>query len=1054
MVCAEDTRIRTGVWSHRFTGIRSTLLLALGVIALLQTASGVHLILDAWKSYELAVQAEKLNRVSDTLFKAVANFGFERGRVNVVLNDAGPPSGMEKNRQFIASRRQEGNEALATGFTLWENLGSPRGEAELQAVKDAFKKIDEFRRRVDPELLVEKSKRTHGLATEWFAAMTGLIEKIDGLQRSIIFDIRNADIQLERLAQLKSTSLSLRNTAGPEISILTATMHSGKPISEELVQKVSMLEGETRLHLRILQQLSDDTENQAVRDAFQHLENQYRTDYLRDKGEVLSAARHGGPYPVSSDEFLARGVKALEHIAKFMNVVVVETTKLATGKRVDATSTLLFESGIFFASLILLGAVILTVHLRVIKPLSRITNAMGHLSRGNLDTRIPATRRKDEVGAMARALEVFKNHAQQLREENKARQKAEEALRESDDRFRKLFNANPVAMAISRVEDGVIVEGNDAWFDLVGRKYDEVIGRRATELGLWDEPELRARLVELAVQNGGFSGIEVRHRRKDGTPVPLLTSARPVNLNGVQHVIATSVDISDRKQVEEALRESEERIRAIFESVDDFIFLKDRELRFTHVNHALAKSFGRTVDEVIDRDDFDLGDPEGAEAIRKSDLQVLAGETIHDEFTRRIGGLRRIIETSKVPLRDQSGAIIGVCGVARDITERKRLEDVARRAQRLQAVGQLTGGIAHEFNNLLQAIQSCLELVHTKAENDSTKKLVEIALAAGNRGARLTAHLLAFSQKQMLQPEVIDIPEWFDAIQDLLKSALGEAIDVAVHIEGHVGSVRVDTHGLETAILNLALNARAAMPEGGTLSLSARRQRFEDETVMDNETIPAGRYVEIAVSDAGCGMPEGVRARAFEPFVTTRDVGEGSGLGLSMVFGFARQSGGLSTIESEVGKGTTVRILLPAVESGRDRIVEGNDAIKEHPSGVGKALIVEDDPMVLNSATFLLESFGYQVRKADHALTALEILAAEPDIALLVTDMVMPNAMSGVDLAEQAIRGNPNLQVLIVSGYPEAKLKELDPPKSGFKWLSKPYSATQLRKALELPDPT
>ena len=1049
MKCTDDTRAQIGVRFRRLTGIRSTLLLALGVIAVLQTATGARLILDAWKSYELAVHAEELNRVSDALFKAVANLGFERGRVNVVLNDAGPPSATEKNRQFIASRRQDANEALATGFMLWKELGSQRGDAELQAVKDAFEKIGDFRRRVDPELLIEKSQRTPGLAKEWFAAMTGLIEKIDLLQRSIMFDIRNADIELERLAHLKSTSLSLRNTAGPEISILTATMYSGKPISEELVQKVSGLEGETRLHLKTLQQLSDGTDNQTVRVAFQNLEDQYRTGYLSKKNEVFSAARHGGPYPISNEKFLASGVKALSQIAEFMNVVVVETTELAGRKRAEAKSALMSRSGIFIAGLVFLGAVILVVHLRVIKPLGQMTGAMGQLSQGNLDTRIPATRRMDEVGAMARALKIFKDHAQQLRDENEARQKAEEALRESEDRFRKLFNNSPVAMAIARLDDGIIVEGNDAWFDLIGRTRDEVIGRRTTDLGLWDEPELRAHLVELVVQNGGFSGVEVQHRKKDGTPIPLLTSACLVTLNGVVHGISTSVDISDRKRTEKALRESEERIRAIFESVDDFIFLKDRELRFTHVNQALAKSFGKTVEEVIGCDDFDLSDTEDAEAIRKLDLKILAGEKVHEEFSRQINGLRRTIDTSKVPLRDQSGTIIGVCGVGRDVSEHKRLEEVARRAQRLQAVGQLTGGIAHEFNNMLQAIQSCLELVKKGAENDSTRGLVEIALAAGDRGARLTAHLLAFSQKQMLRPETIDIPEWFGTVQDLLVSTLGDEIGVDVHVEGHVGKVHVDPHGLETAVLNLALNARAAMPEGGTLSLSARNLCFEGETTLDSETLPPGRYVEIAVTDTGCGMPNGVRARAFEPFVTTRDIGEGSGLGLSMVFGFARQSGGLSTIESDIGRGTTVRILLPAVEPEKSQGAF-DDGVPEEPSfGGGKALIVEDDPMVLNSTTLLLESFGYRVRTADHALSALEILAAEPDISLLVTDMVMPNSMSGVDLAEQATHGNPNLQVLIVSGYPEIRLEESGLPKTGFKWLSKPFSAAQLRHALE-----
>lgn len=387
--------------------------------------------------------------------------------------------------------------------------------------------------------------------------------------------------------------------------------------------------------------------------------------------------------------------------------------------------------------------------------------------------------------------------------------------------------------------------------------------------------------------------------------------------------------------------------------------------------------------------------------------------------------------------------------VISDVTERRALERQVAHAQNMDIVGQLAGGTAHDFNNLLQVIQACLDLIRHKIDKDEkTEKIVETAMGAVRRGASLTAQLLSFSRQQMLLPQDADPNALIEQAVELLQRTLGEDVEIATVLAADCRSIRIDPHGFANAILNLALNARAGMPKGGRLTIrTADRHLDENEVATETGSLPAGGYVEIALTDSGCGMPPEVMARAFEPFFTTKEVGEGSGLGLSMVYGFVCQSGGHVALESEIGKGTTVRMLFPAVAA---KVVARPEPRKKASAeaGVGTVLVVEDDPAVRGSIVMLLEKLGYATLEAANGDAALAVLDRDAAIDLLFTDMVMPGGMSGLDLAREAVRRHRNLKVLLTSGYSKTVLEIAGHMAGDFPLLAKPYSSPALREAI------
>jgi len=384
-----------------------------------------------------------------------------------------------------------------------------------------------------------------------------------------------------------------------------------------------------------------------------------------------------------------------------------------------------------------------------------------------------------------------------------------------------------------------------------------------------------------------------------------------------------------------------------------------------------------------------------------------------------------------------------------EIAHRQRIEEAFRQSQKMEAIGQLTGGIAHDFNNLLQIVVGNLEVLQLKLAKDADeRRFVAAALRGAARGAALTQRLLAFARRQPLDPKPVDVNRLVVDMSELLHSTLGESIDVDAVLASGLWQVMVDANQLESALLNLCVNARDAMPSGGRLTIETANANIDEAEAREQDVQP-GAYVLIAVSDAGTGMSDDVVARAFEPFFTTKDVGKGSGLGLSQVYGFMKQSGGHIKIESAAGRGTTVKLYLPRL------VVDVPPAARAMPSaqnGQGacdaKILIVEDDDDVRTYTSTTLRDFGYSVVEAANAKEALKALASHPDIDLLFTDVGLAGGMNGRQLADEAVRRQPKLRVLFTSGYARDAIVHdgrLDP---GVDLIAKPFTHTALAAKL------
>jgi PAS domain S-box-containing protein len=389
-------------------------------------------------------------------------------------------------------------------------------------------------------------------------------------------------------------------------------------------------------------------------------------------------------------------------------------------------------------------------------------------------------------------------------------------------------------------------------------------------------------------------------------------------------------------------------------------------------------------------------------------------------------------------------------GFISDITERKLVEDQLRQAQKMEVVGQLTGGVAHDFNNLLAIMIGNLELAAETAEPGTEHhNHISRALSAAERGATLTRQLLAFSRKQVLQPQLVDLNKLVPRATELLHRALGEHVEVETVLAGGLWKTLVDPGQLEHALLNLAVNARDAMPTGGRLTIETANARLDEDYRQLNRYALPGPYVMLAVSDTGTGMPPEVAARAFEPFFTTKEVGKGSGLGLSMVYGFVKQSGGHVKIYSEVGRGTTVKLYFPRAREQATPILERPAAAA--PPGGRTILVVEDDPDVRRLSTEALGDAGYRILEASDGQTALGILKDGHEVDLLFTDLVLPGGVDGIGVAEQARAMCPNIKVLFTTGYSYNAAKRTNGIEETADVLAKPFRKTELiRKIREV----
>lgn len=428
---------------------------------------------------------------------------------------------------------------------------------------------------------------------------------------------------------------------------------------------------------------------------------------------------------------------------------------------------------------------------------------------------------------------------------------------------------------------------------------------------------------------------------------------------------------------------------------------------------------------------------EGILQFGKGDLHFRFSPKAHDE----IGDVAAAF--------DHMADDLGITMASRDelnmeIAERKRMEEQFLLSQRMEAVGQLTGGIAHDFNNLLAAMLGSAELLEMTARDapDASRHLTRL-ISSIKRAGTLTQRLLAFSRKQSLSPCATDIGELMEKLDDMLQRTLGETINLRIKSTDDLWLAMIDGHQLDHAIINLAINARDAMPEGGALSIEAINARIDETDTGAQEDVTPGDYVEITITDTGHGMTSDVIKKVFEPFFTTKDVGKGSGLGLSMVYGFAKQSGGYVTVSSKVDCGTTIKLLLPRFKGAMTK-EETRPNAAAFASGSERILVVEDEADVREIPVAVLEQQGYEVIQASNGREAIEYLKKESAIDLLFTDVVLPDGLSGVDVAREASRLHPNTKVLYTSGYPDNHF----PPGTTEQLISKPYDLAELTERI------
>jgi PAS domain S-box-containing protein len=511
-----------------------------------------------------------------------------------------------------------------------------------------------------------------------------------------------------------------------------------------------------------------------------------------------------------------------------------------------------------------------------------------------------------------------------------------------------------------------------------------------------------------------------------------------------------------RARQREALRRHERLLRQIIDANPSLIFVKDWEGRFVLVNQATADIYGTTVESLIGKTDADFNsNAEEVAHFLRDDRQVISSgrpkfigeERVTNPTTKET----RWFQTIKVPLRMPGQEATTMLGVATEITERKRLEEQLMQSQKMEAIGQLAGGVAHDFNNILTAIVGYTDLLTADfAGNARQLEDLEEIRKAARRAAALTRQLLAFSRKQVLEPRIIDVNDVVLNLDKMLRSLISERIELKTELATDLAAARADPNQLEQVIMNLAINARDAMPDGGTLTIETGNATLDQTYAAQHVSVIPGDYVMLAVSDTGCGMDQNTQARVFEPFFTTKPPGRGTGLGLSTVYGIVKQSGGNIWLYSEVGKGTTFKVYLPAIEAVPEQAGKAAVAETGRP-GVGTILVVEDDDQLRRLAHRALAAQGYVVLEADRGATALDLARRHNGaIDLLLTDVVMPDT-NGRKLADALRATRPGVRVLFMSGYPDGAISKHGILEHGVAYLAKPFTTEAItRKVREV----
>lgn len=621
------------------------------------------------------------------------------------------------------------------------------------------------------------------------------------------------------------------------------------------------------------------------------------------------------------------------------------------------------------------------------------------------------------------------------------RQQLEEALRRSEERYRELWQRN-LAGIVRASLDGRILDCNDSFARLFGYDSREELFSRSTKDFYFDLGVREEFIARLRAQQT-LTNYEMQMRRADGSAMWVLETVSVLVEDGEEILEGTLVDISDRKRAEEALRASEANYRTLIEHLDQAIFLKDRELRYLTVNPIFCNAVGKCEDELRGKTIRELfPDTPLTEQSRAIEQRVLReNRSIETEELIKIKGQTRTVRINRTPVKDETGNVVGVLGICWDVTEQRSLETQLRHVHKMDAIGQLAGGIAHDFNNLLTIMLGNLSYVLThEQEWHAQLELLKNAEKAGLRAAELTQTLLGFSRRAALATVPLNLNQAIDEVVRLTRVAMPENIELEVRIQPELWFVQADPGNVNQVLTNLALNARDALPDGGTISFETSHFIPNADYLARHVEASPGEFVRVRVRDNGKGIPSDVRQRIFEPFFTTKEKGKGTGLGLAIVFSIVKQHNGWIVCDSDIGLGTTFDVFLPRCPE---------IAIPaETPAPIDAArremiLLVDDEAMIRQLAKTILTKAGFQVMVAENGAVALEVLQEfAGQIVLVILDAVMPR-LSGRDTLRELARVAPGVRVIFSSGYSTEQMALHEFPQV-CAFLPKPYRAEQL----------
>ena len=619
-----------------------------------------------------------------------------------------------------------------------------------------------------------------------------------------------------------------------------------------------------------------------------------------------------------------------------------------------------------------------------------------------------------------------------------------------DRRFRLLIDA-VIDYAIYMIDpDGIIISWNAGARRFKGYEEAEIIGQHFSRFYTDDDRRVGKpqKALDTAIREGRFEG-EGWRVRKDGTHFWSHVVIDPIYDPSGQLLGFAKItrDLTDRKMAEEVLKQSEQQFRLLVQSVTDYaIYMLAPDGRLSNWNPGAQRIKGYAPEEVIGQHFSMFYTPEdrvAGEPQRTLDIAVREGRFENKGWRVRKDGTRFFAHVVVDPIWGETGTLLGFAKITRDITEVTQAQQALEKtrealfqAQKMQAIGQLSGGIAHDFNNLLTVILGNLEIVRKRMSDDpKITRLLDNATQGALRGVSLTQRMLAFARRQELKSEPVEIPALVHGISGLLRSSLGPSVVLETRFPPGLEPVLADVNQLELAVLNLATNARDAMPHGGKIVISTRTEDVRDDA---RPPMEAGRYVCLSITDTGEGMDDATLASAMDPFFTTKGLGKGTGLGLSMVHGFIEQLGGRFVLNSKKDHGTTAELWLPVASSNEPRNAVIDEPVTPQVSRLS-VLVVDDDGLVLTSTCLLLEDLGHRVIAATSGAQALKMLEGDQAIDLVITDMAMPQ-MSGAQLADAIRRLKPDMPIILATGYAE-RLEEFE---AGLPRLSKPFTQLNL----------